>query len=110
MGDRGLRLQVYLARAGRGSRRAMEVDGDRIRIAKVPSVPDHPDQGAMAALAAADIALGGVDDLVHGSTVATNAILERKGAPTAFLVTKGFRDLLFLQRHNRPPDWPHPPR
>ncbi len=77
------------------------VDGDRVRIAKVPSVPARPDEGAMAALAAADIPLGGVDDLVHGSTVATNAILERKGAPTAFLVTKGFRDLLFLQRHNR---------
>ena len=77
------------------------VDGDRVRITKVASVPAHPDEGAMAALAAAEIPLDQVDDLVHGSTVATNAILERKGAPIAFLVTRGFRDLLFLQRHNR---------
>ena len=52
-------------------------------------------------LDAAEIALSQVSDLVHGSTVATNAILERKGARVAFLVTKGFRDILFLQRHNR---------
>ena len=77
------------------------VDGDRVTIAKVPSVPARPDEGAMAALDASGVALGAVDDLVHGSTVATNAILERKGAPTAFLATAGFRDLLFLQRHNR---------
>ncbi len=75
-------------------------DGD-VRIAKVPSVPARPDEGALAALTEAGMALARVDDLVHGSTVATNAILERKGAPIAFLVTKGFRDLLSLQRHNR---------
>ena len=39
--------------------------------------------------------------LMHGTTVATNALLERKGAKTAFLVTQGFRDLLFTARQNR---------
>ena len=77
------------------------VEGDRVRIAKVPSVPARPDEGALAAIDDAGIGLDSVTDLVHGSTVATNAILERKGAPIAFLVTKGFRDLLLLQRHNR---------
>lgn len=77
------------------------IDGDSVRIAKVPSVPSAPDEGALAALTAADLPMGQVDDLIHGSTVAINAILERKGAPVAFLVTKGFRDLLLLQRHNR---------
>ncbi|MBM3492214.1 MAG: hydantoinase/oxoprolinase family protein [Alphaproteobacteria bacterium] len=72
-----------------------------VRIAKVPSTPARPDEGALAAIAAAGLDLRQVDDLVHGSTVATNAILERKGAPVAFFVTKGFRDLLLLQRHNR---------
>ncbi|MFP6756794.1 MAG: hydantoinase/oxoprolinase family protein, partial [Alphaproteobacteria bacterium] len=77
------------------------IDGDAVRIAKVPSVPARPDAGAMAALDAAGLAMASVVDLVHGSTVAINAVLERKGAKTAFLVTKGFRDLLLLQRHNR---------
>ncbi|MDH5428534.1 MAG: hydantoinase/oxoprolinase family protein, partial [Nitrospirota bacterium] len=40
--------------------------------------------------------------IVHGSTVATNAILERKGARTAFITTKGFRDVLLIGRQDRP--------
>jgi N-methylhydantoinase A len=77
------------------------IDGDRIRIAKVPSTPARPDEGALTAIESAGVALGGVTDLVHGSTVATNAILERKGAVVALVVTRGFRDVLLLQRHNR---------
>jgi len=77
------------------------IEDGAVHIAKVPSVPARPDEGARAVLAAADTDLEAVVDLVHGSTVATNAILERKGAPIAFLVTRGFRDLLLLQRHNR---------
>ncbi len=77
------------------------IEGGRVRVAKVPSVPARPDEGAMASLAAGEIDLRAVDDLVHGSTVATNAILERKGAAVALLTTRGFRDVLFLQRHNR---------
>ncbi len=77
------------------------IEDGRVRVAKVPSVPAHPDEGAMASLAAGEIDLATVEDLVHGSTVATNAILERKGAPVALLTTRGFRDVLFLQRHNR---------
>jgi N-methylhydantoinase A len=41
-------------------------------------------------------------DLVHGSTVATNALLERKGARTAFVTTRGFEDLIAIGRQNRP--------
>ena len=77
------------------------IEDGRVRVAKVPSVPAYPDEGAMASLAAGEIDLATVEDLVHGSTVATNAILERKGAPVALLTTRGFRDVLFLQRHNR---------
>ena len=77
------------------------IEDGRVRVAKVPSVPVRPDEGAMASLAAGGIELSAVADLVHGSTVATNAILERKGAPVALLTTRGFRDVLFLQRHNR---------
>ncbi len=77
------------------------IDGGRVRVAKVPSVPAHPDEGAFAALGAGGLDLGAITDLVHGSTVGTNAVLERKGARVAFLTTAGFRDLLFLQRHDR---------
>ena len=77
------------------------VDRGRVVVAKVSSTPASPDEGAFAALAAADIAPARIADLVHGSTVATNAILERKGARVAFVTTRGFRDILFLQRHDR---------
>ncbi|MGQ4874488.1 MAG: hydantoinase/oxoprolinase family protein [Promethearchaeia archaeon] len=40
--------------------------------------------------------------IIHGTTVATNALLERKGAKTAFITTKGFKDLLYIQRQTRP--------
>src|ERR1700691_2007793 len=50
--------------------------------------------------------LGRVDakraEVVHGSTVATNALLERKGAKTAFVTTRGFEDLIAIARQNRP--------
>ena len=77
------------------------IDGDEIRVTKVPSTPSAPHVGALNALEAGEVSLARVADLIHGSTVATNAILERKGARVVFLVTKGFRDLLILQRHNR---------
>ena len=77
------------------------VDGTRVEVAKVPSTPHSPDIGAYAALGAGGIQAAAVTDLVHGSTVATNAILERKGARIAFVTTAGFRDVLFLQRHDR---------
>ena len=77
------------------------IEDGNVQVAKVPSVPARPDEGATASLAAGQIDLGAVEELVHGSTVATNAILERKGARVALLITRGFRDVLFLQRHNR---------
>jgi N-methylhydantoinase A len=72
-----------------------------MRIIKVPSVPAAPDEGAFNALVASGIAISSIEDLAHGSTVATNAVLERKGFPTAFVTTQGFRDILALQRHGR---------
>ena len=77
------------------------VDGGEVRVVKVPSTPHSPDIGAFAALGAGGVEAGAVTDLVHGSTVATNAILERRGARIAFVATRGFRDILFMQRHDR---------
>ena len=66
---------------------------------KVPSTPEKPEQSVFEGLQRLSIS----DDslVVHGSTVATNAVLERKGAKTAFIATKGFKDLLLIGRQNR---------
>lgn len=72
-----------------------------ITVSKVPSVPSTPDEGAFNALLASGVAISEIEDLAHGSTIATNAVLERKGAKVAFVTTKGFRDILAMQRHSR---------
>jgi N-methylhydantoinase A len=72
-----------------------------VRVTKVPSVPSRPDEGAFDALRASGVAFSEIEDLSHGSTVATNAVLERKGYATAFVTTEGFRDILALQRQDR---------
>jgi N-methylhydantoinase A len=77
------------------------VDGDQIEVVKVPSTPANPEIGAFNSLQGAGISPAKVTDLVHGSTVATNTILERKGASIAFVTTRGFRDIVFFQRHDR---------
>ena len=77
------------------------VDGESVRTAKVPSTPANPDEGAMHAIDAAGLDPGAIEELVHGSTVATNAVLERKGAAVCLFVTKGIRDVLLLQRHDK---------
>ncbi len=73
----------------------------RIDIAKVPSTPGQPDIGALQAVANAGLAVSSIDTLAHGSTVATNAVLERKGGRVGLILTEGTRDLFALQRQNR---------
>lgn len=77
------------------------IDETGVKVLKVPSTPSSPDEGAFNALMASEAPLSEVVDLAHGSTVATNAVLERKGFLTAFITTAGFRDILALQRHGR---------
>src|ERR1044071_3083228 len=76
------------------------VDGSVV-TAKVPSVPGDESRGISAALAAAEVAASAVGWLAHGTTVATNALLERRGARTALVTTEGFRDVLEIGRQNR---------
>lgn len=76
-------------------------DRDNFLVRKVPSVRARPEQGALDALDAAGIDLSTVEEIVHGSTVATNAVLERKGGRVAFVVTQGFEDILYIQRQDR---------
>lgn len=77
------------------------VSDGTVRVAKVPSTPGHPDVGAMNAVHVAGLSLGAITELVHGSTVATNAVLERKGGRVGVFVTRGTRDIFALQRHDR---------
>ena len=74
-----------------------------VRTHKVPSTPDDPARGVLAGLEEAlDGQLAQVRRLFHGSTVATNAVIERRGCRAALLTTRGFRDLLAIQRQLRP--------
>lgn len=70
----------------------------RVRIYKTLSTPDDP---ARALLQGIDL-LGAPAAVVHGTTVATNALLERHGAPTALITTAGFGDVLAIGRGDRP--------
>lgn len=71
----------------------------RLESFKLRSRPSAPDEVIAEGLAHAG--LDSASDVVHGSTVATNALLERKGARTAFIATQGFADLLEIGRQHR---------
>ncbi len=71
------------------------------RAVKVPSNRAAPDAAVMAALDRAGLAPDALYLVVHGTTVATNALLERRGAHTGFITTAGFRDVLELGRTTR---------
>lgn len=78
-------------------------DRNQIRTYKTPSSPSAPGSAFVTAIREAEVALDEVDQFVHGaSTVATNALIERKGAVVAFLTTEGVEDTLYIQRINRP--------
>ena len=68
---------------------------------KVPSTPADQSRGVMAALAALGMPAESIARLIHGTTVATNALLERSGARVALCTTHGFEDLLELRRQDR---------
>jgi len=88
---------------------ALEPDGG-LRVVKVPSTPEDPARAMLTAFAryggerpAGEGAGAGSRTLVvHGTTVATNALLERAGARVVLLTTAGFEDLLWLRRQDRP--------
>jgi N-methylhydantoinase A len=70
--------------------------------AKVPSTPRDQSVGVMNAVGVSEVEAGAVAALAHGMTVATNALLERRGARMALVTTEGFRDVLEIARQNRP--------
>src|ERR671921_425175 len=73
-----------------------------VLTAKVPSTPQDQSEGVMNSVRAAEIKPEAVAAFAHGMTVATNALLERRGAKTAIVTTEGFRDVLEISRQDRP--------
>ena len=83
---------------------ALEI-GERRFTAKTLTTPGAPERGVLAALdsvaQAAGITPRQVGLIIHGTTLATNAVIERKGAKTALLTTEGFRDVVEIRHENR---------
>src|SRR5881296_3338699 len=88
---------------------AVLVADGRVTTAKVPTAREQAESVVAAARA---VGADDVDRFTHGTTIATNALLERKGARTAFVTTAGFEHLLHLRRQTRAhlyrPCAPHP--
>ena len=78
--------------------------GDQVVRLKVPSTPTDPGQAILDAISALEARLGHSfrGPVRHGTTVATNALLERRGARVVFITNAGFEDLLHLRRQARP--------
>ena len=75
------------------------VDHFGVRVHKTPTTPEDPSLGVLRGLR--DLGDPEVALVVHGSTVATNAVLEGKGAKTALVTTEGFEDVLEIGRQDR---------
>jgi len=75
-------------------------------IHKVPTTPVDPSQGVMTGIRELcernQIPLGDITHVYHGTTIATNAVLEYKGSKTGMVTSKGYRDILHIGRHQRP--------
>ena len=104
----GTFTDVVLERYGEGGGRGDQGGGDAAEAlvsAKVLTTPDGPEKGVLAGVDAvlreAGAAAGDVAAVIHGTTLATNALIERRGAFTAFVTTAGFRDVIETRTESR---------
>ena len=74
------------------------LEDGKLTVHKLPSTPADPSKGILQGIKAAGVTSA---EFVHGSTVATNALLEGKGARTALVTTMGFEDVLEIGRQSR---------
>ncbi len=83
-----------------------DIEKNETAIHKVPTTPDDPSRGIMTGIVemcrAQNIDLGAVTHVYHGTTIATNAVLEYKGSRTGMVTTEGYRDIIHIGRHQRP--------
>ena len=106
MAERGGRLRVGIDIGGTFTDLlAYDETTGRFTIGKTLTTPDDPARAVQTGVAQlirdADAAPDRVDQIVHGTTLVTNALIERKGAKTALITTRGFRDALEIAREHR---------
>lgn len=86
--------------------RVVAEDEQQVVVTKVPSTPHDQSEGVVAGVLQvckqAGVAPGDIDVVFHGTTVATNMVIERNGAEVGMLTTRGFRDIMHMARHKRP--------
>ena len=80
----------------------VDTESRDVRIHKVPSTPDDLSEGLIEGLRSMDSGAADADFLVHGTTIATNSLLQHDGATAGMITTRGFRDVLHIARHQRP--------
>jgi N-methylhydantoinase A len=82
-----------------------DLSANQVAIHKVSTTPDDPSRGILQGIAEIcrdnGIAPADIDYLLHGTTTATNAVLEHKGARAGMLTNEGFRDIIHIARHQR---------
>lgn len=78
----------------------LDRDG-KVRTGKVPSTPSQIEKAVLDAIESAEVPLAEISHFSHGSTVATNALLTRRGATTGLLTTEGFRDIIEIGTHDK---------
>ena len=83
---------------------ALDEASGQVRVAKVQSTRGDQSEVFEGIQQIAED-LGDVSTIIHGTTVATNALLERKGAKTGIITTAGFKDVLEMRRRDRPSTW-----
>ena len=79
-----------------------ESETNAVTTHKVPSTPANPDEAFLEGIRSLDVPTDSIAFLGHGTTVAINTLVQRKGAKTGLITTAGFRDVLEIQRTNRP--------
>ncbi|MHB1628682.1 MAG: hydantoinase/oxoprolinase family protein [Bacilli bacterium] len=77
----------------------------QVRVVKTPSTPHDQSEGFLCGLEESGVAISDIGWVIHGTTVGTNAVLERKGANVGLITTKGFRDVLEMRRRDRAQTW-----
>lgn len=93
----GSRIRIGVDTGGTFTDFVFVKDG-QIQLFKLPSTPEDPSLAIKQGLAR----IGAAVDVVHGTTVGTNALLQRRGARTALITTRGFEDVLVIGRQARP--------
>lgn len=84
---------------------ALDETAGVVKVAKTPSTREDQSIGFLEGILKVTDDLAQVATIIHGTTVATNALLERKGAKTGIITTAGFRDVLEMRRRDRPTTW-----